>query len=91
MPPKKPPKRLACLAVEKVGEYLLNYCDGVALNSFNIIANTEHDATTPSRNEGWSNVVDVRHQRSFIQDRERQAFGYVDEKIYCKRKSKFYF
>ena len=80
MPPKKPPKRLTFLALEKVGEYLLNFCDGVSYKSYGMITMVE-SMNSSSTEEDW-NAPDMRHQRSFIQERERVAFNFVDEKIY---------
>ena len=80
MPPKKPPKRLTFLALEKVGEYLLNFCDGVSCKSYGMITMVE-SMNSSSTEEDW-NAPDMRHQRSFIQERERHAFNFVDEKIY---------
>ena len=86
MPPKKPPKRLTYLALEKVGEYLLNFCDGVSIKSYGMINNTVeavNSSTSPATDhqDDW-NAPDMRHHRTMVQDRERQAFNYVDEKIY---------
>ena len=53
MPPKKPPKRLAYLALEKVGEYLLNFCDGVAFKSYGMI-NMAESMNSSSTEEDWN-------------------------------------
>ena len=91
MPPKKPPKRLTYLALEKVGEYLINFCDGVSIKSYEMINNTTEEtvnssstspgAATDHQEDEW-NAPDMRHHRTMVQDRERLAFNYVDEKIY---------
>ena len=38
-------------------------------------------ATVDHQGDEW-NAPDMRHHRNIVQDRERQAFNYVDEKIY---------
>ena len=91
MPPKKPPKRLTYLALEKVGEYLINFCDGVSIKSYEMINNATEEtvnssstspaAATDHQEDEW-NAPDMRHHRTMVQDRERLAFNYVDEKIY---------
>ncbi len=88
MPPKKPPKRLTDISVQNVGDYLLNYCTSVAQKSFLMIGTLNLASLTMEEESAW-NSPDVRFQRTYQQDHERQAFTYVDECIHWLREQFF--